>query len=280
MANKKDKKEDIVLEEWTDEIEAILIEWSEKALCYRWLHNESKKIFEELNNRYIIPIIICSTLTGTISIGMNSIVPDNYIIYTQVSVGFINIFIGILSTLLNFFKYAEKKQSHENSSILWYKFYRDITTELALKPEKRRNVNDFFKIYRAEYDNIISQSLDLDEDIVYLFNRKFKKEIKKGDIHFPEIISHIQKSKDYQHYLFERKIHKDNMIKMFNKDENEGKEEMEENKCEHTDNTENSKYSKFSTLTSETKDSKDSKEEKEKEKFKVSNMIRLFEGRI
>ena len=40
MANKPDKKE-----EWTDECEALLAEWSEKASCYRWLHGRSEKSY-------------------------------------------------------------------------------------------------------------------------------------------------------------------------------------------------------------------------------------------
>jgi len=28
--------------EWTPEHECILIEWADKAMCYRWLHSKAK----------------------------------------------------------------------------------------------------------------------------------------------------------------------------------------------------------------------------------------------
>lgn len=261
------EKVGITLDKWTDEIEGILIEWSEKALCYRWLHTESKKIFENIYNKYIIPIIIFSTVSGTVNIGMKAVVPDNYLLFAQVGVGFVNIFTGILSTLLNFFKYAEKKQSHETSAVLWHKFYRGITTELALSPEKRRNVNDFFKIYRAEYDSIINQSLELDEDIIYMFNKKFKKELRKGEIKVPEIVCHIQKSKDYQEYVLERKQQKEKLKEIYSdKDAKEVKEEKKEDSVDTISIDIDSKSSDVVSVPIK--------------KNTVSNMIKLFESKL
>lgn len=274
----------LVLEEWTDEIEGILLEWAEKALCYRWMHNESKRIFEELYNNYIIPIIIFSTVSGTINIGMKSVVPDSYLLYAQVGVGFVNIFTGLLSTLLNFFKYAEKKQSHESSAVLWHKFYRAVTTELALSPDKRRNVNDFFKIYRSEYDSIINQSLDLDEDIIYMFNKKFKKELRKGEICVPEIVSHIQRSKDYQEYVLERKNQKEKINKTYElkedakdvkdvkgtKDSTDKKQPESKTEASILENTIDLDESKSNMLSTPTP----------KRKSVVVDMVKLFENKL
>ena len=51
--------------EWTTEHEQILIEWADKAMCYRWLHSKSNALYSSLNAWYTIPVIIISTLTGT-----------------------------------------------------------------------------------------------------------------------------------------------------------------------------------------------------------------------
>ena len=50
---------------WTQQHEKILIELSDKAMCYKWLHNKSHAVFSNLNAWYTIPVIIISTLTGT-----------------------------------------------------------------------------------------------------------------------------------------------------------------------------------------------------------------------
>lgn len=50
---------------WTPEHEEILIEWADKAMCYRWLHSKSNTMYSTLNAWYTIPVIVISTLTGT-----------------------------------------------------------------------------------------------------------------------------------------------------------------------------------------------------------------------
>jgi hypothetical protein len=53
------------------------------------------------------------------------------------SIGGLNLFTGLLTTLLNFFRYAELKQSHENAVNLWHKYHRAISTEIALEPDRK-----------------------------------------------------------------------------------------------------------------------------------------------
>ena len=45
--------------EWTLEQEELLAEWSEKAACYRWLHNQSEKYYRVRNYAFTIPVINC-----------------------------------------------------------------------------------------------------------------------------------------------------------------------------------------------------------------------------
>ena len=50
---------------WKDEHEKILIEWADKAQCYRWLHGRSFALYRVKAMWYTIPVIVISTLTGT-----------------------------------------------------------------------------------------------------------------------------------------------------------------------------------------------------------------------
>ena len=48
---------------WTKEHEKILVDWGDKAMCYRWLHSKSHNIYNKVNAYFTIPVIIMSTLT-------------------------------------------------------------------------------------------------------------------------------------------------------------------------------------------------------------------------
>ena len=53
------------IEEWSDEISALLSQWGEISLCYGWLHNYSQRKYKAKYHHMSIPIIVLSTLTGT-----------------------------------------------------------------------------------------------------------------------------------------------------------------------------------------------------------------------
>ena len=72
--------------QWTCEHEQILIEWADKAMCYRWLHSKANAMYSSLNAWYTIPVIIISTLTGTANFAQER-VPLGYQNYFAMMVG-------------------------------------------------------------------------------------------------------------------------------------------------------------------------------------------------
>jgi hypothetical protein len=186
---------------WSNEIEQILISWSEKALCYRWLHQKAQSNYQKYHHYYIIPIIILSTVTGTANFGLNSFVPPGYETIASMSIGGLNLFTGLLTTLLNFFRYAELKQSHENAVNLWHKYHRAISTEIALEPTKRQEPNKFFSWCKVEYEKIIENSPMIPENVVKQFRKRYKAVIKQRIINLPEVIVPIEHARLYQEYM-------------------------------------------------------------------------------
>lgn len=160
-------------EKWSDEIEELLSEWAEIGLCYSWLHSYSERKYKKKYHNISIPIIVISTLTGTANFGMDSFISDDQRPMASACVGGINIFAGILGTLLSFLKYAEQYENHRISCVSWSKFARNIQIELALKDSKRKNCRDFLKVSRAEYDRLLESSPNIDRDIINTFNKKF-----------------------------------------------------------------------------------------------------------
>ena len=47
---------------WTSDHENILVDWADKAMCYKWLHSKSNIKYSRLNSWFTIPVIIMSTL--------------------------------------------------------------------------------------------------------------------------------------------------------------------------------------------------------------------------
>ena len=179
----KAEKIDTSLQKWTSSQEELLAEWSEKATCFRWLHSRSEKAYRRRNYSFTIPVIIFSTLTGTANFAMDSFIPEEYKQIAMASVGGVNIFAGILSTLQNFLRYAELMESHRLCEVQWSKFGRNIAVELALDPKRRKPADDFLKVCRAEYDRLIEQSPPIDDPIINNFKKTFKNiNIRKPDI--------------------------------------------------------------------------------------------------
>ena len=161
------------IEEWSPEIEELLSEWGEISMCYAYLHNFSQRKYKSKYHHLQIPIIILSTLTGVGNFAADSYVPTNYKQGFSAFVGSLNIFAGIMGTLLSFLRYSEIYEGHRISAISWSKLSRNIEIELSLHDKKRKPCRDFLKICRAEYDNLLESSPNIDLDIIQMFNKKF-----------------------------------------------------------------------------------------------------------
>jgi hypothetical protein len=171
----EDEKSDlkpIVEVEWTQEHEQILVEWADKAMCYRWLHTKSHTMFSSLNAWYTIPVIVISTLTGTANFAQER-VPINYQNYFAMIVGAFNILAGIITTIQQFLKITQLNEAHRVSSIAWDKFYRNIKIELAKHPLERIDVKQMVKMSKEEFDRLMETSPSIPESIVKYFKTNF-----------------------------------------------------------------------------------------------------------
>jgi len=158
---------------WTSGHERILIDWADKAMCYRWLHSRSHQRYSIINAYFTIPVIIMSTLTGTANFAQDR-VPARFRGYYSMGVGFFNILAGIITTIQQFLKISELNEAHRVSSISWDKFYRRIKTELSKPIAERQNVNDFLKHSTEEYDRLMETSPSIQTVIINLFDKTFK----------------------------------------------------------------------------------------------------------
>lgn len=168
------RKNDVTFKEhkWKSEHETILVEWADKAMCYRWLHGTAHQAYSSTHAWYTIPVIIMSTLTGTANFAQDRF-PEDIRPMAQMGIGAVNIFAGILTTIAQFLKISELNEAHRVSSISWDKLYRNIKVELAKSRKERMHVGHMLKMYKEEYDRLMETSPSINEKTITLFKEKF-----------------------------------------------------------------------------------------------------------
>lgn len=184
VENTNIEKEEVVIDienhktdvKWTEEHENILVEWADKAMCFRWLHSKAHMHFSAANTWFTIPVIIMSTITGTANFAQDKF-PEGTKQYAVMGIGAVNLFAGILTTIQQFLKIGELNEAHRVSSISWDKFYRNIKIELAKAPDERIPAYQMLKIAKEEFDRLMETSPAISDEIIDQFQKTFDAEI-------------------------------------------------------------------------------------------------------
>lgn len=215
MDNRSEQSSDLNINtshiDWTPEHEEILIEWADKAMCYRWLHSKANSMYSTLNAWYTIPVIVISTLTGTANFAQER-VPLGYQSWFVMIVGGFNIMAGIITTIQQFLKITQLNESHRVSSIAWDKFYRNIKIELAKHPLERIDPKQMLKISKEEFDRLIETSPNIPDKIVQQFKTNFSEQESFDKIIKPEICDILVPTNEYRNPWFTE----ENQIKTIN----------------------------------------------------------------
>ena len=193
--------------EWTVENELILVEWCDVAQCYKWLNFRSYLKYSITQAWYTIPVIIMSTITGTISFAQSSFTPTQQF-YVQFGVGATNIFLGILSTISQYLKISQLTEAHRVSSIAWDKFARNIRIELSKTPDERMAAAPFLKLCRHEFDRMMDTSPIIQQEVIDEFKKTFQGEENTEqrklyvELRKPDICDTIMSANLYRHQWF------------------------------------------------------------------------------
>mgnify|MGYP003388210000 CR=1 FL=1 len=205
----KKKNEQAMHVDWTEDHENILVEWADKAMCYRWLHGRAHQHFSKANTWFTIPVIIMSTLTGTANFAQDKFSGPTKE-YVVVAIGAVNILAGIITTIQQFLKISELNEAHRVSSLSWDKFYRNIKVDLAKSPIERTPVIQMLKSSKEEFDRLMETSPAIPIKVTKEFKLEFScpskekhlvtEELKQKQLNFtslkkPEICGTLESSK-------------------------------------------------------------------------------------
>jgi hypothetical protein len=199
--NKKDIINPFEDAKWTEDDDVILKEWVDKSACFKWLHEKSYKKYKKSYLRFMIPVIIISTLTGAANFALERIPDVTYQSYAQLIVGTFNIVAAIISTVSQFMKTAELKEGHNIAAKSWDKFNRLLKIELQRNPSERTNKREIFSFSIREYDRLVEISPDIPTNIINEFKELYKDSL---DLIKPEIAGYIVSSKVYEKKLISK----------------------------------------------------------------------------
>jgi len=204
VANDSDNKKKMI--EWSYDNEEILAEWCDIAQCYKWLNHHAHDYYSSLHAWFTIPAITFSTISGTASFASASI-PIEFQSYAPMAIGTINIMIGILTTIQQYLKVSELKESFRLAGISWDKYARNICIELSKSPSERIDAGTFLKFSRQEYDRLMESNQSIPPHIVAKFRRNFRgrtaEEKKRFDlIKKPDICDVIVSINEKRHMWF------------------------------------------------------------------------------
>ena len=192
---------DVKPSSWDDDFEKICSHMIDEAQINTYLHIKSFKSYSGWSSAFQIPIIVLSAVVGSANFASSNfgIYRDNIILI----IGGISILIAIISSIAQYLKLSELKESHRMSSFHWEKFYNKLKVQLMLKREFRRRLPDFYDDVLTEYQRL--------KEISPIFLKRIEKLAKKKDGYqhlnipfylngFSPVIPYEKAQENYEYY--------------------------------------------------------------------------------
>jgi hypothetical protein len=167
---------------WNQQLEEILTQEGERALCFSWLHNKSQARVAKYDTNIALPVIVLSTIAGTGSIASPSLFGQSQT--ASLVIGLISLSVGVMNTVSNYFGFAKRSEAHKISAITYAKIHKFIVIELALPRKERMKAKDMLKIIREQLERLSEISPQIPDPVITLFNAKFhdQKNVSKPEI--------------------------------------------------------------------------------------------------
>jgi hypothetical protein len=159
---------------YNDRLERLIADEGERLQGLAWLHEKSNNYYCKLNTLLALPIIVLSTLSGTISASSTTLFFDQK--SASVCIGGVSIFVGILSTVQSYFGFARRAENHRLSGISCIKLNHFITIEMALPRKERVQAQDLLKIVRENIARLLETAPPIPSHIVAKFQERFVKQ--------------------------------------------------------------------------------------------------------
>ena len=182
---------------WGKEHDDILVDWADKAMCYRWLHNRENEHYNRKNMWFTIPVIIISTVTGTANFAQEHF--PNHRSTMAMAIGSFNIVAAIITTISQFLKVAEVNEAHRVAALSWDKFYRNVRLTLTKKPIERMPPDQQLKLVKEEFDRMMELAPPISQQVVLEFQNTFQHKEGYADIIKPDICGELRSTDKFRY---------------------------------------------------------------------------------
>ena len=156
---------------YNERLERLIADEGERTQGLSWLHEQSSNYYQKKNTLLALPIIVLSTISGTLSASSTALFSD--LRASSLGVGALSIFIGVLSTIQSYFGFAKRAENHRLSGISYNKLNHFITIEMALPRKERLNAHQLLKIVREQTGRLLETAPPIPEHVVEEFKRRF-----------------------------------------------------------------------------------------------------------
>ena len=160
---------------WSSVLEGFFKDMGEKSFCYGYLHKKCEAKYAGKRNFIDLPVIVLSTIAGTLSIGNSSIFGEENEGIASTGIGVLSLFVSVLNTVGTYFSFAKRAEAHRQSSIQYEKLFRFLDIELSLPRVERMSPADLLKVSRDTYERLAEVSPIIPKDILKDFKKKFRK---------------------------------------------------------------------------------------------------------
>lgn len=161
--------------EWTDTLEDYFAKIGEKAQGYSLLHKKGEELFAYRTTLIDLPVIILSTVCGTLSIGGQNIFPLDWVDIANKGVGALQIGVGVLNTIGTYFGWSKRAEAHRVSSLQYSRMSRFLRVELSLPREERMNCTELLKMVRNDWERLTEISPLIPNNLIEEFRNQYKK---------------------------------------------------------------------------------------------------------
>ena len=170
---------------WSPTLENYFVDLGEKSYCYGLLHKKSEAVFSKKTNMISLPVIILSTIAGTLSISNGALFPVDYETLANVLIGCVSLFVSILSVIESYFNFSKRAENHRLCSIQYFRLFRFISIEMSLPVEERMLCSDLLKTSRETFERLQEIAPLVPDNVLNDFKKKFMNNPKYDDISKP-----------------------------------------------------------------------------------------------
>lgn len=161
-----------IFQSWLPTLESTLKVLGERSAASSKLHNYASRHYVKISNRFAYSNIIISVLAGAFGFSSTGSKTE----YTQIigyTIAIMNIFSALISSFQKFLQSEQKAEKHNSTATEYSTLYRDISLELSLSREDRREAVEFLKTSKIEYDRIHKKAPAVPQKIINFYKNLY-----------------------------------------------------------------------------------------------------------